>query len=371
MNAQTVHIRCGDDIVSVLNARLSGTAIRWADPLSEGPPRRPGAPDGAPQSGSRTQSETAQIEARCEFIARDYGDTTEGAREYLHAQDEQLAKLVQVSHEATAPRILLWFEHDLFDHVVLLYLLAWLAARGFAETDRVRLLQINSHAAIQPPDVFRGLGQLSPDDLVALYESRDGGMPLTQEHWRSAQIAFEAWLSPEPTELARIARGDLVTPGLPFLAEAFARHLREFPDRATGLGETERLILEFVQDEALSVVHIFRNFCNRDALLGLGDTMFWPRIAGLAFGKRPLLQCEAAGRKLNDSAEFYAICRSGEIEKLRELSVSITDFGRAVLAGEADHVAANGIDCWRGGVRLQSPGPVWRRDSSSEDMILA
>lgn len=310
------------------------------------------------------------LEQRILFLDTNYGSMHIRAEDYLREQDERLAELTGVNHSGHCPDVVLWFEHDLFDHVILLYLINWLADHGFETGDRVRLIQIDRHASIQPPQLFRGLGQLTPDDIVALY-NETGGQQLTAEHWQSARIAWEAWLDSSPEKIAKIAAAhdEWATPGLPFLATAFARHLREFPAVNTGLNETERMILEAVQIEATTVPGLFSYFNGRDSLLGLGDLMFWPRITGMAFVEQPLIRCEFSGRALISAAEFYEQCWSGKREDLSAIQVFITDFGRSVLAGEADHIATNGIDCWRGGVHLKSPDNVWRWNSDSQRMI--
>jgi hypothetical protein len=51
--------------------------------------------------------------------------------------------------------------------------------------------------------------------------------------------------------------------------------------------------------------------------------------------------------------------------------VSLTDIGRAVLAGNADRVQTCGIDRWLGGVHLHGHGPVWRWDEGRQRVGLA
>ena len=64
---------------------------------------------------------------------------------------------------------------------------------------------------------------------------------------------------------------------------------------------------------------------------------------------------------LRNSAGFLQRYRTDQCAKRR---VTITDAGRAVLNGEANAVALNGIDDWVAGVHLDSKaGRVWfRRD---------
>ena len=54
---------------------------------------------------------------------------------------------------------------------------------------------------------------------------------------------------------------------------------------------------------------------------------------------------------------------AGNDQGLRR-TVTLTDTGRAVLAGQLDRVAACGIDRWLGGVHLQSGGTLWRWDDA-------
>jgi len=47
-------------------------------------------------------------------------------------------------------------------------------------------------------------------------------------------------------------------------------------------------------------------------------------------------------------------------------SVTLTDSGRAVLAGRLDRIATCGIDRWLGGVHLRSGAEPWRWDDEGQ-----
>ncbi len=224
-NRQLVHIRCGHDILDALRQTLPGTPIAWVDPLSEGPPRYTG------------------LAARAEFLQLSYG--AQGSTESLAAQDRQLESLVAETQPNT--QIVLWFEHDLFDQVILLYLLNWLSERGFARPESgVRLVQIDRHESVGAPEQFRGLGQLAPEDLAALYH--DAARSLSEADWHRARAAWQAWNAPAPHAIMELMRfpdaSDNGRSALPFLRQAFARHLAEFPTLLGGLSRTESIILE-------------------------------------------------------------------------------------------------------------------------------
>jgi hypothetical protein len=53
----------------------------------------------------------------------------------------------------------------------------------------------------------------------------------------------------------------------------------------------------------------------------------------------------------------------------RHATVALTDAGRRVLDGAADHVALNGIDRWIGGVHLVGRDVAWRWDEGVEAVV--
>ena len=72
-------------------------------------------------------------------------------------------------------------------------------------------------------------------------------------------------------------------------------------------------------------------------------------MARLARAHSPLLQFESTAHPV------------GAQSRLR-----LTDVGRQVLDGEADHVALNGIDRWIGGVHLHGHDVPWRWNEGTE-----
>jgi hypothetical protein len=59
------------------------------------------------------------------------------------------------------------------------------------------------------------------------------------------------------------------------------------------------------------------------------------------------------------------------IEKWANSPVTITDVGRQVLEGRADHVKLNGIDRWIGGVHLAGNEAAWRWDREASKIVAA
>src|SRR5262249_11425682 len=81
----------------------------------------------------------------------------------------------------------------------------------------------------------------------------------------------------------------------------------------------------------------------------MGDLSFFNIVEGLAAAKKPLVAVDED---------------SDDPVRLADASISLTDTGRDVLAGRADHITLNGIDRWLGGVHL-TPQRYWRWTGSS------
>jgi hypothetical protein len=51
-------------------------------------------------------------------------------------------------------------------------------------------------------------------------------------------------------------------------------------------------------------------------------------------------------------------------------AVTITEVGRSVIEGRADHIELNGIDQWLGGVHLKGVKAAWRWDRASAQLVM-
>jgi hypothetical protein len=78
----------------------------------------------------------------------------------------------------------------------------------------------------------------------------------------------------------------------------------------------------------------------------MGDLTLWLHLQALAAGPRPLVRVE----------------RGPPQGVMLDAVAGITDTGRAVVHGRADHAVLNGINRWIGGVHLQGPHAPWRWD---------
>jgi hypothetical protein len=321
-----LHILNGDSMLPAFGkAKISGERCVIADVLHEGPVLA-------------DPTDSAFIEARIRFAVEAGWGSPDDATTYNTAWSRCLTSAL--NHD----EVVLWFEHDLYDQLLLLHHIEW-----FARTQRpahLSLVCIGSFDGI--PD-FRGLGQLSAAQLRSLFPGR------TELDERSIHVARSAWAaftSADPRTIETVLAGD--TSALPFLDGALRRLLEEYPDTRSGLSRTERQILRAVDGGHRTPVEAFHAQAAMEERVFLGDLLFWGVLRKLADAPQPLLECSV--RQLSAG-------------RLPEGAVQLTPFGRVVFSGDADHVAANGIDRWIGGVHLQGTKPQWRWDSSARSII--
>lgn len=256
-------------------------------------------------------------DVRARFIETCGWSPYEAAYAMFAARDGTLAA-VQGTEE-----VVLWFERDLYDQLQLIQILDRLGA------PRASLIDLGE------PRRNSGL------DVLALYERRvvvaGAARELGREAWR-------AFTSPDPTDVERLV--DAGTADLPFVEAALLRQLEEFPSTRDGLSRTERQLLGSVAPGVSSESELFERTTAPDERPYLGDAPFLLYVGRLRDGRAPLLTE-----------------RDGAFE--------LTEAGRAVLAGEDDHVRLNGLDRWLGGVHLHGEEAAWRWDGSRRRLMRA
>jgi hypothetical protein len=294
-----LHVTNGDAAVPSLRAAgVQGDLLPWRDVLHDGP-----------VPGGLAPAELRRVRAR--FLARD-GLLTE--REALRAFEARDARLDAAA--AAGEAVMLWFEADLFDVLLLLQVLDRLF-----EHARLRLVLVGQ-------DKWTSVNDVRPGTLAALGRTA----PLvTREQRTLARSAWAAFTAPDPADLCELARG---TPALPAVGAALRRLLEEYPARQTGLSRTERKLLEAVGAGARTREAAFEAAIRAEERPFLGDASAWAVLARLA----PLL--DGAG---------------------------LSERGRAVLAGSEPWNPEE--ERWIGGVRLP-PGPAsWRWDPDAETLV--
>lgn len=317
-----LHMVNGEATARILErTKIKGQIFSFKDALISGP---------APATKNRHEFRAV----RAEHLSMSYGVKSSLCQKDLVQQDAVLESTKRQDE------VVLWFEHDLFCQLNLLYLLDWFNQAKLKKTC-INLINIGRFAGRKN---FRGLGELTPDELASLFSYR--------EHVTGAQLtlaskAWQAFCSPNPTGIELLLHGDTST--LPALRGALADHLNRFPSTSNGLGRIEQQSLQFIDAGLEKFAELFPRFTAAENSYGLGDAQLWTTLFNLSRGPQPLLT-------LNSAAAGAAL----RPEFAKKAAFRLTKTGRAVLAGKEDLVNLNGIDEWLGGVHLHGKERVWR-----------
>jgi len=321
--AGTLHVTNGDSTEhSLRQTTFVERVVVWRDVLHEGP-----VPD---------VSEAELREVRARFLAgADAHAGIEVARPSFEERDAALAA-------GRDGEYVLWFEADLYDQLQIAQILARLAELR-VPAERITLICIGEYLGIAH---FGGLGELRADQLEGLPEV--AAVTLSEDALALATRAWAALRAPDPRGLAAIVAAR--SPELRFMPEAFDRLGREYPWTRDGLSLTERRLLAAIAEGAATAGEAFVRGAAREARPYLGDTWAFAAIERLARAEVPLL---SAG--------------TGTVD--RHTAVALTEAGRRVLDGAADHVELNGVDRWIGGVHLLGREVSWRWDDGVEAIV--
>jgi hypothetical protein len=321
----TLHIRCGDDIREKLReAGFQAPYLSFDDPQWLGPP---------PQFN-------AWVAGRAELIASRTGLPRQEVRERV---GDTYWKLARAPKEYE--RIVLWFEHDLYDQAALARVLASFATRK--QLPRIELIEIDRHPGVGR---FIGLGQLSPTQLLKLWPRRERvgarQIALGRQVWAALQAP-----TPEPL-MAAIRDG---VRDLPFMKGALIRHLQELPWTGDGLSLTEREALRSLAKGPLTVAETFAAAQKRDPQPFMGDLFFWSVVRDLIEAPNPPATVSAATARL------------GWPKRVLKLTAT----GKALLAGKLDWQSTPPLDRWVGGIVVDVGAPQWRWNEKKKVAELA
>ncbi len=293
-----LHVTNGDAVVPELAAAAGidpAEVLVWRDVLHDGPVPAGLDPD-----------ELAAVRAR-HLTAREWSHaddvevSEEAALAMLRERDDRLA-----AHPREA-EVILWFEDDLFDALLLAQIEDRLAGRS--NGDRTRPPR-TSDVAVGSATRVR-LRHPPRGDLAAALAARE---PIEPDG-----AAFAALRSPDPRAWTTVP--------------AFGRLLEELPDSRSGLTRLEHQILEALANGPLPPHGFFAAAVATEDPPWVGDAT----IFALAHDLDPLV-------------------------KVHDGRYELTPDGAAVLAGTTTRPR---IDRWLGGVHLGPGHPDWRWDATA------
>lgn len=316
-----LNITNGDCAVGVMHeAGLTGDFLPWRDVLHEGP-----VPAGLPlQDLSRV---------RAQFIIERGWAPPDQIIASFGQRDDQLRCFAEYD------KVILWFEHDLYDQLQLIQVLDWFNHQPPHGTG---LSMICTECY---------LGPLSPEEMRALVVHEQ---PVTETQLDLASRAWNAFRLDTPEHWQELLQND--TRALPFLESAVLRMLQEYPGCTNGLSRTAEQALRVLAEGATLPWELFSSNQEQEERVFLGDSAFWDILRGMLASDPPLISLAMGGEFVMPE------CKNQELR--------ITATGREVLAGERNWLEIADIDRWIGGVHLKSP-LAWCWDAESGSIAKA
>ncbi|HSE33472.1 MAG TPA: DUF1835 domain-containing protein [Pyrinomonadaceae bacterium] len=317
-----LHIVNGDSTATTLKrTKIKGEIFSFKDTLINGP---------APATQNRNEWRAVRVQ----HLTDTYGLKLKECEKEFLKQEAALASAAK--HD----EVVLWFEYDLFCQLNLLYLLDWFYEADLKKTC-LSLINIDSFPGRKD---FRGLGELTEDELASLFPKRE---KVTKAQLELGAKAWQAFRSPNPTAIELLLHSD--TSKLPLLAQALSAHLRRFPSTTNGLGQIEKSGLQIIADGYGKFIDMFPKFLAAEKTYGLGDSQVWATLINLGDGPNPLLKITNAPLE-----------RAVDPKTMKRAGFKLTKAGQSVLAGKDDFVKLNGMDQWLGGVHLENKKEMWR-----------
>ena len=310
-----LNITNGDSAVDIMHqAGLPGHFLPWRDVLHDGP---------VPENLNNT--ELAGVRAK--FIAAMGWAKESDVFESFVQRDQLLEQGQQFD------KVLLWFEHDLYDQLQILQILDGLSRVDLQSTELSMVCTDNY------------LGYRTPEDIAELLEFES---PITTDQIELSCKAWLAFRSPTPELWNDLINHD--TNALLFLEGAVIRLLQEYPDHQSGLSRTASSCLELIANNEFHPGRLFRAYQDTEERRFMGDLSFWKVLEEMLQSDYPLIALPHGKRELNPG-DFSDVLK-------------LTDLGQEVLSGKVNWLEKHTIDKWIGGVRLTQDN-IWYWNSKN------
>lgn len=310
-----IHIVNGDVVGSKIG-NLPGEVLVWREMYDFGPL-------------SENISEGNWINRRAHFFKEKLAIPAEL---FIHNCEDQNRLLSEIPREA---KIVLWFEHDRYDQMMLMYLLNELSKNGI---ENLSIVTIDKYEGVEP---FYGMGQLSSQQLEELFYQKK--QPISDEQIIEAVTGWKAYTSKNPTEIEKWMASSKQK--LPFLKQALQTHLSYFPTVHTGLNEVETLVVNYLDKNPCSFAELFQFISSQRINDGISDLYFAAMLNELMNGPYPLLESD------------YRLPNYLNSEPISKLW--LTPYGLAFLGKQKGLFDIVKRDWWVGGVYLKEDHWFW------------
>ena len=289
-------------------AGIAGEFLPWRDVLHDGP-----VPGGLMLK--------ALSEVRADFIVSCGWGKRDDINRSFFERDQTLRQL------KSDDRIILWFEHDLYDQLQILQILDWFS-RNRSQAPALSMICVDQY-----------LGMMTPENMLAIQKQEK---EITDDQFALASLAWSAFTAETPLPWSSLLTQN--TSDLPFLRGAVLRMLEEYPSEYNGLPKTALKSLEIIASGIVRPGEIFRKYQQSEERQFMGDSSFWVILNELVAATPGLLKLDKGDRI--------------EFSKIRQQEISITQAGLEVLSGQRNYLDCITIDRWIGGVHLTEDN-IW------------
>ncbi len=317
---KALNITNGDSAVEIMRqANIPGTFLPWQDVLHEGP-----VPAGL------SLQELSSV--RAQFIASRGWGTVENTKQLFRTRDATLESFERFE------KVILWFEHDLYDQLQLLQVLDW-----FHHNRPVT-------APLSMICTDRYLGTLSAEEMTSLFQFETA---VTEEQLELASKGWSAFRSSSPRAWHALLDED--TSVLPFLKGAVIRLLEEYPACSNGLSRTAHTALGIIYQGEKKPGRVFGKYQASEDRRFMGDASFWVMLQELLDSSPPLLTLTGV--------------KALKLPATPEVQLMITPMGQDILSGKRNWLETAEIDRWIGGVHL-THAHTWCWDGNAAELRL-
>jgi len=193
------------------------------------------------------------------------------------------------------------------------------------------------------------LGETEPARLA---KQNFPAVAINDRHFEIASLAWQAFRAPTPQAWGDLLAKDLSI--LPQLRRCVLEMLEELAGRATGLGASEMRILELISAGYQHPFDVFPHYRERFQRRVFG---YWE--AGALLERLALAPMPAVSGLAEWPFTLAMHDDDARLARYKESRLSLTEFGKAILAHEEDFSRHNPIDRWWGGTHLTNDN-LWR-----------
>jgi hypothetical protein len=240
----------------------------------------------------------------------------------------------------------LWTDPDPSAQLILIWWLAYFRPHE-AVVSKLNLVQADEPISNYPAE--------------EVVEWRLPTVKISKEHLELASSVWQAWRASTPRDWFNLLSTDLSL--LPLFRPAAIALLEEPPGAASGLGATEMRMLELISEGNASPPDVFPGHEKRNTRRTFDYWQIGALLDGLADASAAAISGLDGGpftEEMHDDRDRH--------QRYNQSRLSLTELGRAILAGRDDFSRRNPVHRWWGGTELTNDR-LWRWDVEKQALV--